>query len=174
MDEEQRGYLSAYFNRILFPVLTPLAVDRSRPFPFLANKSLNIAVRLQGKDDDEDCFAVVQVPSILSRYLELPSKKGRCFVLLENVIMYCMEELFEERRIRSTCPFRITRNSDLDIDEESEDLLIEIQKSIKSASAAHLYGWKSCRNVTPPPRTFFWKCWMWKTAAFMNLPVHWI
>lgn len=131
MDEEQRGYLSAYFNRILFPVLTPLAVDRSRPFPFLANKSLNIAVRLQGKDDDEDCFAVVQVPSILSRYLELPSKKGRCFVLLENVIMYCMEELFEERRIRSTCPFRITRNSDLDIDEESEDLLIEIQKSIK-------------------------------------------
>lgn len=131
MNAEQRQYISEYFNRILFPVLTPLAVDRSRPFPFLANKSLNIAVRLDGKESDEDCFAVVQVPSILSRYLELPGKSGRCFVLLENVIMYCMEELFEERHIRSVCPFRITRNGDLAIDEESEDLLIEIQKSIK-------------------------------------------
>lgn len=131
MNEEQREYISQYFNKILFPVLTPLAVDRSRPFPFLSNKSLNIAVRLQAKDNEDDCFAVVQVPSILSRYLELPSKGTRCFVLLENVIIYCMEKLFEERRILSACPFRITRNSDLDIDEEAEDLLIEIQKSIK-------------------------------------------
>jgi polyphosphate kinase len=131
MNEEQLEFITQYFNRILFPVLTPLAVDRSRPFPFLSNKSLNIAVRLRAKDKDDDCFAVVQVPAILSRYLELPSKQGRCFVLLENVIIYCMEELFEERHILSACPFRITRDSDLDIDEESEDLLIEIQKSIK-------------------------------------------
>lgn len=129
MDESQRQYISDYFDKVLFPVLTPLAVDRSRPFPLLANKSLNIAVRL--KKDDESYFAVVQVPSILSRFLQIPSESGKNFVLLENVIIYKLEELFELSDIRSACAFRITRNSDLDIDEDTEDLLSEIQKSIK-------------------------------------------
>lgn len=129
MNTDQKHFVSEYFDKVLFPVLTPLAVDRSRPFPLLANKSLNIAVRL--KDVDDSYFAVVQVPSILSRFLRVPSEKGKTFVLLENVIIYKLEELFELSNIKSACPFRMTRNSDLDIDEESEDLLIEIQKSIK-------------------------------------------
>ncbi|XOQ49140.1 MAG: RNA degradosome polyphosphate kinase [Eubacteriales bacterium] len=129
MDAKQKQYISDYFDKVLFPVLTPLAVDRSRPFPLLANKSLNIAVRLKGEEDSY--FAVVQVPSILSRFLEIPSENGKSYVLLENVIIYKMGELFELSDIRAACPFRITRNSDLDIDEEAEDLLIEIQKSIK-------------------------------------------
>ena len=129
MNDQQRQFISNYFDKVLFPVLTPLAVDRSRPFPMLANKSLNIAIHLE--DHDGACFAVIQVPSILSRFLELPSEDGRAFVLLENVIIYKMEELFELHEIKACCPFRLTRNSDLEIDEESEDLLIEIQKSIK-------------------------------------------
>ena len=129
MNAEQKQYISDYFDKVLFPVLTPLAVDRSRPFPLLANKSLNIAVRLKGEEDSY--LAVVQVPSILSRFLQIPSDSGKRYVLLENVIIYKMGELFELSDIRAACPFRITRNSDLDIDEESEDLLIEIQKSIK-------------------------------------------
>ncbi len=129
MNERQKKFISDYFDKVLFPVLTPLAVDTSRPFPLLANKSLNIAVRLKGLEDSY--FAVVQVPSILSRFLQVPSDKGKAFVLLENVIIYKLEELFELSDIQSACPFRMTRNSDLDIDEESEDLLIEIQKSIK-------------------------------------------
>ncbi|MCI2035208.1 MAG: RNA degradosome polyphosphate kinase [Oscillospiraceae bacterium] len=129
MDENQRQYISAYFDKVLFPVLTPLAVDRSRPFPLLANKSLNIAVRLKRKD--ESYFAVVQVPSILPRFLPIPPKDGKTFVLLENVILDKLEELFELSDIRSACTFRITRNSDLDIDEDTEDLLSEIRKSIK-------------------------------------------
>ncbi len=132
MNREQSDYISKYFSKVLFPVLTPLAVDRSRPFPVLANKSLNLAVRLEGKEEEEGCFAVVQVPAILSRCLELPASGGeRRFVLLENVIMHFIEQLFEERKIFSVCPFRITRDSDLDIDEESDDLMSEIQKSIK-------------------------------------------
>ncbi len=132
MTEEQLDFISQYFRKVLFPVLTPLAVDRSRPFPHLANKSLNLAVRLEG-GDGEPCFAVVQVPGILSRFLEIPSsqKEQRCFVLLEDVIAYKLSELFELLQIKAVCPFRITRNSDLDIDEEAEDLMIEIQKSIK-------------------------------------------
>jgi polyphosphate kinase len=129
MDDAQRLFVSDYFDKVLFPVLTPLAVDRSRPFPLLANKSLNLAIRLKGEEDSY--FAVVQVPSILSRFLRIPSKDGQTFVLLEDVIIYKLDQLFERSDIRSACPFRMTRNSDLEIDEESEDLLIEIQKSIK-------------------------------------------
>ncbi len=129
LDEAQKKHIDNYFTKVLFPVLTPLAVDRSRPFPLLANKSLNIAVRLL--KDDESNFAVVQVPSILTRFLEVPCQNGRAFILLEDVIMEKLPELFELHKIKAACPFRITRDSDLEIDEESEDLLQEIQKSIK-------------------------------------------
>lgn len=129
LSEEQKTFVSDYFNKVLFPVLTPLAVDRSRPFPLLANKSLNIAVRLKG--EKESFFAVVQVPGILSRFLQIPSEDGHDFILLENVIIENLKNLFELSEIRSACTFRITRDSDLDIDEDSEDLFIEIQKSIK-------------------------------------------
>lgn len=131
MNEKQTAFISDYFDKVLFPVLTPLAVDRSRPFPFLANKSLNLAVRLKSKKSEESYFAVVQVPSILSRFLEIPCAEGRMFVLLEDVITYKLESLFELNEIQASCPFRITRNSDLEIDEEAEDLLSEIKKSIK-------------------------------------------
>lgn len=93
MDETQKAYISDYFHKVLFPVLTPLAVDTSRPFPLLANKSLNIAVRLKGKE--ESCFAIVQVPSIMPRFLEIPCEDGRAFVLLEDVIICHLAELFE-------------------------------------------------------------------------------
>lgn len=130
MNERQQKHIYDYFDKVLFPVLTPLAVDVSRPFPLLANKSLNIAVHL--KKEDEDNFAVVQVPSILPRFLEIPAVPGeREYVLLENIIIEKLPELFELHEIKAACPFRITRNSDLDIDEESEDLMIAIQKSIK-------------------------------------------
>lgn len=133
MNEEQLAYLSEYFRRILFPVLTPLAVDGSRPFPQLANKSLNIAVCLKSKEHKEDdkCYAIVQVPGILPRFLELPCKEGRAFTLLEEVIIYKLDELFELHDIRAACPFRITRDSDLEIDEEAEDFMSEVKKSIK-------------------------------------------
>lgn len=129
LNERQKSHIDSYFQKVLFPVLTPLAVDRSRPFPLLANKSLNIAVRLT--KDGESNFAVVQVPSILPRFLELPGTDGHAYVLLENIIIYKLQELFELHELEAACPFRITRNADLEIDEEAEDLLIEIQRSIK-------------------------------------------
>ena len=131
LTEKQSSFLSDYFHRMLFPVLTPLAVDTSRPFPFLANKTLNIAVRLSVKKEKGAHFAVVQVPGILPRFLELPSEKGRTFILLEDIIIRFMPELFDLQKIEACCPFRLTRDSDLDIDEEAEDFLNEIQKSIK-------------------------------------------
>ncbi len=128
----QKKFISEYFDKIVFPVLTPLAIDNSRPFPLLSNKSLNIAVRLETKEEKETCFACVQVPSILSRFIELKSDEGkREFVLLEDIIIYKLSALFELHDIIEATPFRITRNSDLSIDEEAEDFLEEIEKSIK-------------------------------------------
>ncbi len=129
LSAEQKTHLTNYFEKIVFPVLTPLAVDRSRPFPVLANQSLNLAVRLE--KDGESYFAIVQVPSILPRLVEVPWEEGRTFVLLEDVIVMHLATLFEWHEVKATTAFRLTRNSDLMIDEEAADLLAEIKKSIK-------------------------------------------
>ncbi|NBI16479.1 RNA degradosome polyphosphate kinase [Neglecta sp. X4] len=135
MDSQQLDYISQYFKEVLFPVLTPLAVDNSRPFPLLANKSLNLAVYLKSKEKekkgDDKCFAIVQVPGILPRFLELPCEGVRAFTLLEDIIMHKLDELFELHDIKAACPFRVTRDSDMSIDEESEDFMSEMKKSIK-------------------------------------------
>ena len=131
MNKEQLDFISDYYEKVVFPVLTPLAVDSSRPLPTIANKSLNLLVRLKEKETDEEKIAFVRVPAILPRFLEVPSDNGRAFVLLEDIISYKIGTLFELYNIKACCPFRITRDSDLEIDEEAEDLLIEIQNSIK-------------------------------------------
>ena len=123
---EQKEYVKHFFNNYLFPVLTPMAIDSSRPFPFLANKSVNIIVSL-----NEDNFAVVQVPSGIKRLLKLPGE-GTEFVLIDDIIKDNINKLFEGYKVKSTAEFRITRNSDLEIEEDdSHDLLEEIEESIK-------------------------------------------
>ncbi len=131
LNAAQKKYIDYYFNKIIFPVLTPLAVDQSRPFPLLSNKSLNLAVRLL--KNGETNFALVQVPSILPRFLELPSDDNakKFFILIEDIIIKKLPQLFELHKIKACCQFRITRNSDLEIDEEAADLLVEVQRSIK-------------------------------------------
>ncbi|MDR1628500.1 MAG: RNA degradosome polyphosphate kinase [Oscillospiraceae bacterium] len=130
LNAEQIKFTEDFFNRIIFPVLTPLAIDQSRPFPFLANKTLNIAVELSSGEDESN-FGIVQVPAILPRFIKLPSKKFKSYILLENIIIHELPKLFEIHEITSSCTFRITRDSDLEIDEEAEDLLMEMEKSIK-------------------------------------------
>lgn len=131
-----QGFLRDYYHRYIFPVLTPLAVDASHPFPMLANKSLNLAVLLEPEQDsvdDEALFAVVQVPSVLPRYIELPVKNGKLsYLLLEDVIQQFLGALFPGNRVLESACFRITRNADITVDEESaEDLLEEIEKELK-------------------------------------------
>ncbi len=129
LNTKQKEYVYNYFKKMIFPVLTPLAVDKSRPFPLLASRTLNIAVRLI--KDDKSNFAVVQVPSILPRFLKVPDTEDNVFVLIEDIIMSKLDELFELYKIKASCPFRITRDADIEINECAGDLLIEIQKSIK-------------------------------------------
>lgn len=129
VNKEQKAYLNEYFDEVVFPVVTPMAVDNSRPFPLLANNSLNLAVKLM--IDDEIRMAVLQVPSVIGRYLRIPGE-GRKYILLEEIIKANIESLFRGFEVQSVYAFRLTRNGDLAIDEdEAEDLLIEIEKSIR-------------------------------------------
>lgn len=135
MDEEQAAYADKYFKESVYPVLTPMAVDSSRPFPLIRNKSLNIGALLSRKSKKEELvFATVQVPSVLERIVLLPSKKGKekTVILLEEIIERNIQKLFLNYDVICAHPYRIMRNADLTIDEdEAADLLKEIQKQLK-------------------------------------------
>jgi len=136
LNKEQGQFVDRYFEENVYPVLTPLAVDSSRPFPLIRNKSLNIGALLRKKKDgkeDELDFATVQVPSVLPRFVLLPQKGDvQTVILLEEIIERNIHKLFLNYDIVTACPFRIMRNADLTIEEdEAEDLLKEIEKQIK-------------------------------------------
>ena len=134
LNDEQASFVDKYFHDEVYPVLTPMAVDSSRPFPLIRNKTLNIAALLKKKNSDEDEteFATVQVPSVLPRFVKLPSESGDIVILLEEIIERNIDKLFLNYDILCAYPYRIMRNADLSIDEEdAADLLKEIEKQLK-------------------------------------------
>ena len=133
LTEEEAGFVDEYFRSNVYPVLTPMAVDSSRPFPLIYNKSLNIAALIKEKEKpDQLDFAMVQVPSVLPRIVEIPSAGERVVILLEEIIERNISSLFVKHEVLDAHPFRIMRNADLTIDEEeAEDLLKEIEKQLK-------------------------------------------
>jgi len=133
---EDVEHLRRYFTDHVFPVLTPLAVDPAHPFPYISNLSLSLAVVLRG-DPGEERFARVKVPKILPRWVPLPGTNR--FVPLELVIRNHLEALFPGVEILGAYPFRITRNTDLEIDpEEAEDLLSLIQEEVRNRRFAEV------------------------------------
>lgn len=133
MTEKEREFVDRYFDETVYPVLTPMAVDPSRPFPLIRNKTLNIAALLQKKKGSQELeFATVQVPSVLPRLLRVPSESGTSLILLEEVIERNIARLFLNYDVICAHPYRIMRNADLTIDEEeAEDLLEAIEKQLK-------------------------------------------
>ena len=137
LSKEQGDFVDHYFIENVYPVLTPMAVDSSRPFPLIRNKSLNIGALLKKKKHDgkveELEFATVQVPSVLPRIVLLPKQgDSQSVILLEEIIERNIHKLFLNYDIVTTCPFRIMRNADLTIEEEeAADLLKEIEKQLK-------------------------------------------
>ena len=134
---EDREHLDAYFHANVFPVLTPLAVDPGHPFPYISNLSLSLAVVLRGADGEER-FARVKVPKILPRWVPLPTPNH--FVPLEQVIGANLEALFPGVEILGWYTFRITRNTDLQIDngDEADDLLSLIQEEVRNRRFAEV------------------------------------
>jgi polyphosphate kinase len=135
LSDEEKTFLESYFDEQIFPVLTPLAVDAYRPFPMLLSKSINIAVCIKNKKlhDKKRQLAIVQVPAVLERFVELPSDNAITkYILIEDIICYFIGKLFEGYETISVTKFRITRNADLTIHEEgARDLLKEIEKELK-------------------------------------------
>ena len=136
LTKEEARYVDRYFRDNVYPVLTPMAVDSSRPFPLIRNKTLNIGALLQkkGEKNAELEFATVQVPSVLPRIVRLPDSEDgiKNVILLEEIIERNMQQLFLKYDIVSASPYRVMRNADLTIDEdEAADLLKEIQKQLK-------------------------------------------
>ncbi len=146
LDDEEKAYVDRFFLDNVYPVLTPMAVDSSRPFPLVRNKSLNLGALVSPKagktslnkaslKNGELEFAMVQVPSGLSRIVLLPEKEGegKKVIYLEEIIERNIDKLFLNYNIESVHPFRIMRDADFSLqEEEAEDLLKEIEKQLKN------------------------------------------
>lgn len=141
LNQKQKIYLQNYFEEHIFPVLTPLAIDASHPFPYLSNLSLNLAVMLKNPETQEDLLARIKVPKILPRFLPLPEKlqvqeKNKIVnwmgVTLEQIIAHNLGALFPGMDIQEYHLFRITRDADLSVQEdEGDDLLLVIEKELR-------------------------------------------
>jgi len=131
LEKNEKRNISDFFNEFCFPTITPLAVDAGRPFPLLLNKSLNIAVSLE--DKGERYYAVIQVPSVLPRFVKVNKEVGEHrYITLEEIMINNLHKIFKGYKIKGSLVFRITKDADLEIDEdEANDLLIEIEETIK-------------------------------------------
>jgi len=131
LDDDEKIAVNKVFHAKIFPVLTPLAVDPSHPFPYISGLSLNLAVVVKKPNSEEDLFARVKVPSNLPRFVETGKRGVRRFVPLEEVIIANLHELFQGMEIKDHYTFRLTRNADLELEEEeSEDLLASMEQEL--------------------------------------------
>jgi polyphosphate kinase len=129
--DSEREDLRNYYNNRIFPVLTPLVVDPSHPFPYISGLSLNIGVNIESTEDHDISFARVKVPSNLPRFIRTSDSKSIRFVLIDDLIAEHLPELFPGVKLKDHFFFRVTRNQDLDLDEdETEDILETMEKEL--------------------------------------------
>ncbi|MEM6614366.1 MAG: polyphosphate kinase 1 [Cyanobacteria bacterium P01_C01_bin.72] len=141
LNQEQRTFINSYFEDYIFPVLTPLAVDPSHPFPYISNLSLNLAVVLKDPHIEHELFARVKIPKVLPRFVALPEDlrqrhRGNSGVWtgipMEQIVTHNLEYLFPGMNILESYAFRVTRNADLSVEEdEADDLLLAIEKELQ-------------------------------------------
>jgi polyphosphate kinase len=164
LDAEQKKLLGNHYVNQLYPALTPLAIDPGHPFPHLRNRTLNLAIALDRSSSGRGPgaalagFAVVQVPQVLGRLVEVPATSQsarRAYILLEDVIAMHVGDLFPGTRTLGVWPFRVTRNFDLNYDEdESEDLLKTIQKEVRRRDRGNAVRLEIAHGADPGVRRF--------------------
>jgi len=131
LDEAERSYVSKLFQDRIFPVLTPLAVDPSHPFPYISGLSLNLAVIVKNPETQEEFFARVKVPEILPRFIATARTRSTRFISIEELISINLQELFPGMIIEDHYTFRVTRNQDIEVDEEeTEDILLSLEAEL--------------------------------------------
>ena len=130
-DGEEKNYINKIFTDRIFPVLTPLAVDPAHPFPYISGLSLNLAVLVRKPDTHEELFARVKVPSSLPRFIQTKEFASTRFITIEQVIIANLDKLFPGMEIEDYYTFRLTRNADLELEEEeSENLLVSMEAEL--------------------------------------------
>jgi len=153
LSAKEKSFATDYYQSQVFPVLTPLVVDPALPFPFISNLSLSLGVSLKSDESDEVMFARVKVPEVFPQwvYIDIPENKTKnVFVSLVQVIQYNLHDLFPDMQVTDVMPFRITRNADLERDEEdAEDLLEMITEEIKQRRFAETVRLEHGRNSNP-------------------------
>ncbi|MGW8437158.1 RNA degradosome polyphosphate kinase [Nocardiopsis sp. NPDC055879] len=123
--DDEREYLHGYFHRSIYPLVTPFAVDSAHPFPYISGRSLNLAVTVRDPGDDRRMFARVKVPASLPRFIELTEHGGGRYVPVEDIIAAHLPRLFEGVEVVEHHAFRVTRNADLEVDEDETDDLVQ-------------------------------------------------
>ena len=153
IDKKHQHYLRTYFQEKLFPVLTPLAVDPAHPFPYISNLSLSLVVIVRDRETGEQNFARVKVPSVLPRFVKIPETDNHTFVPLEQVIAHNLEALFPGMEIVSYYPFRITRDAELDIEEEeADDLISALQAELRKQKFGSVVRIEIASDIPPEIR----------------------
>jgi polyphosphate kinase len=132
LSPDDRAHLDDLFMESIFPVLTPLAVDPAHPFPYISNLSLNLAVTVHDPSTHEERFARVKIPPLLPRFL--PLSDGTRFVLLEQLVAARLETLFPGMQVVAHFPFRVTRDTDFELEDEAEDLLEAVESVLRRRS----------------------------------------
>ncbi len=132
LSREDKEFLTEFFMEQVFPILSPLAIDPAHPFPFIPNEGHSLALHLQRRSDKRALQALLPVPHQIDRFVPLPSSEGKHrFVPLEDVLLLNIESLFPGYQMKSFCAFRILRDSDLELEEEAEDLVREFEVALK-------------------------------------------
>jgi polyphosphate kinase len=153
---DQKDYLQKYFKYKVFPVLTPLAVDPSHPFPVLRNLGLNLLVELRDPmNKQETRRAVLPIPALLERFIPLPGKNPGDHLLLEDLIVPHLEMLFPNMTILKANAFRVTRNADFDLSEaEADDLLKLIERELRKRRLGSVIRLEVSDKMRPESRKF--------------------
>jgi polyphosphate kinase len=151
LDEDDQKYLVDVFHREIFPVLTPLSVDPGHPFPYISNLSLNLIVRVGDPVTGEQRVSRVKVPPLLSRFHVMPD--GERFVALEQIIAAHLSTLFPDMVIGEHFPFRVTRNTDLSLEEdEADDLLVAVEMELRRRRFGRAVRLEVTASMTPDMR----------------------
>ena len=152
----EKEYVRAYFEQRVFPVLTPLAIDPTHPFPQLKSLGLNLLVELRTPYRNDHKVAVVHIPSTLPRFIELPGDHSRMdFVLVEDLIRKHARQLFPNMKLVNLSEFRITRNADLDLSEaEADDLLKFIERELRKRRVGTVIRLEVSQEMSPHNRDF--------------------
>ena len=143
------AYLSdAFLNRV-FPVLSPLAIDPAHPFHFIPNEGLALALSLERASDKKTLRALLPVPAQIDRFVQLPTENGQRFLPLEELLLLNLDQLFPGYRIKGHCTFRVLRDSDLEVEEEAEDLVREFEVALKRRRRGEVVRMKLSADAPP-------------------------